>query len=120
MVVFRRKNLNDFNVLLGACDGCIGGSTSPAFCDGCTALFCDGCTSRIPTKAIGFLLAGARAIQRAIMMTATSAEMLVSTSSWLKPFAAFEPSAFFPSGKLSHCLTMKKARSVRADVWQNF
>jgi hypothetical protein len=120
MVIFRRKYFNVFNMLLMACDGCVGGSTFLRFCDGCAVVLCDGCTARFPTKAICFLLTSARAIQRAFMMTATSAEMLVSTSSWLKPFAAFEPSAFFPSGKLSHCLTMKKARGVRADVWQNF
>jgi hypothetical protein len=70
----------------------VGGSTFPRFCDGCSIVFC----CRIPAKAIGFLLAGARAIQRAVMMLAASSAMLVGASARLEPYPAFEPSAFFP------------------------
>jgi hypothetical protein len=95
MVIFRRKYFNVFNVLLRACDGPLGGSTSPGFCDGGTAVYC----CRIPTKAICLLLAGARAIQSALMMMTTGAVVLVCIFARFKPLPTFEPSAFSPSGK---------------------
>jgi hypothetical protein len=117
MVIFRRKCFNVFNVLLRACDGPLGSSTchrhNLGFCDGRTAVCCDGgtafCCCRIPTKAICLLLAGARAIQSALMMTTTAAAVLVCIFARLKPLPAFEPSAFSPSGKFWHSETPRSA-----------
>jgi len=75
MAVFGPKFPCNFNGKPGACYGCVG----------------------VAAKAIGFLPAGGRAIQGALMVIAAGAVMLINAPAWLKSLAALEPSALPPS-----------------------
>src|SRR5215469_10677495 len=88
MVIFRRKSVNVFNVLFGACDGCVGGSTSATV----TQLL----GVPIASPAICLLLTRARAIQCAVMVNSAGTAGLIAAPTRFVPLAAFEPRASCP------------------------